>query len=256
MIEIFNISMIHEYEQGKSNHLSLVPFPDLKQFEFKSRLRFKSDVGSLRCYSEEDKSLLSEYDYFCFWLIYINTDLISYSAFGQNLLFDYPKFIWTDLEEGKANDKYILKADRLNEDSIIKFGLNKAAKPRNAIGVVAIKSEFVTDNLSFEVHFKTATTRWQYRIQADFELADWKFTIEDKKEELEFESELKSGELWFTSKTALPYFKYSNDRLSLRWEPKNDSFDFHNYKKQLPFPDFRYKESLDEKELSPVYIKL
>lgn len=256
MIELFNISLVHEYQQGACEHLALTPFSDLKQLQFKNRLRYKNEIGGIKCFCEQDKSPVSEVDYFRFWLIYTSSEFINYSDFDRQLLFNSPKFVWKDWDKDLGVEKKVFKTVLLDDDSIQQFKLKQEGIPRNALGLVAIKSELLSENLSIEVHFKTANTYWQYRIKTDTELSDWKFKIEDKREELEFESAINNGELWFTSKTALPYFKHSNDRLLLKWEPNKDTYDFHKYKKQLPFPDFKYKEVTANKVISPIYIKL
>ena len=88
------------------------------------------------------------------------------------------------------------------------------------------------------------------------ELEKWDFSIEDKKEAWEFEKLTESGELRFTSKVSLPYLKAANNRLLLKWKPIDDPFNYQTFQKVLPFPNFRYQESIEQQEISPVYIKI
>lgn len=256
MIEIFDISIAHEYEKGKSSQIYLQPFSTLNRLEFNNRLRFKKELGGLRCFCEEDRLLLSENEYLCFWMRYKNTDFIQYSDYDKDELFDSPKFQWIKAEKKGLENTYSLTSEMLSDDT--KKDLIKEAEqvPSHTIGMVAISTQLITKKTKFNIQFTTKHTFWQYRIQSELKPQSWEFSIEDKEAEWEFERSIESGEIRLTSKRILPYFKTASNRLLLKWKPLNDPFNYQTYKKVLPFPNFRYKETLDQIEISPVYIKI
>lgn len=255
MIEIFDISIRHEYEMGKSTQVYLQAFSTLNRLEFNNRLRMKKEVGAMRCFCEEDRLLLSENDYLCFWMRYQNTDFLQYSDYSKDILFDSPKFQWIKSEKKESEDAYSLVTEVLTDKTREDLIQNEPV-PSHTIGIVAISTQLIEEKTAFEIQFNTKNTFWQYRIQSDLEPQNWAFSIEDKEEEWEFESNADSGELRFTSKTVLPYFKMASNRLVLKWKPLDDPFNYQTHQKILPFPNFRYQETINQQEVSPVYIKI
>lgn len=255
MKEIFDISISHDYDQGKCSQVYLQPFSNLNRHEFNNRLRFKKETGGLRCFCEEDRLVLSENDYLCFWIRYKNTDFLQYSDYQKDMLFDSPQLQWIETEQKDTENGYHLIQEMLSDDSKKDLILEEQA-PSHTIGMVAIFTKLVTEKTKFKIEFTTKNTFWQYRIQSDLTADGWEFSVEDKEAEWEFESNVESGEIRFTSKSILPYFKTASNRLLLKWKPIDDPFNHQTHKKVLPFPNFRYQETINEQSISPIYIKI
>lgn len=254
MTEVFEIAITHEYDLGRCPHLYLKPFSVLNTLERKNRFHFKHELGGIRCFCEDDRLVLSEQEELCFWVVFSNTDFLHYTQDEELLLFDKPQLQW--VETSATESGYSFKTELLSDDNKEKLIGEGEDFPRGAMGIVAISTSLLSTKTNFKIAFNTQKSYWEYRIQSELKSDEWEFSIEDKESEWEFINASNGGVLEFKSTKAIPYFKSASNRLTLKWKPLNDPYNYQTHKKVLPFPNFRYQETINQELISPVYIKL
>ena len=208
MIELLHIEGYHEYDGGRSAHLSLVPSADLQRLAANDRLRFRHEAGFVSCYCEDDRELVTERDHLCFWLTPTHDDFFYYSDYAPELRFNIPRFLWTTpTVEG---DRVVLQTEALEDPVPPQFHRQGDPVPDNALGLVAIPCDQLEEAKTFRVPFGTRKTFWEYRIQASEPADQIQFLIEDREEEWTFESAGRVDEaVLFRSSQPIPYQKKS-----------------------------------------------
>ncbi len=251
MKALFQIELQHEYFGGRAAHLSLQPLAFVQTLVNKDRLRIKYESGGLKCFCEEDLEVLTEYSEFCFWLSYTSDDFLYYSDFPDDLLFDQPKYQWTSVQGQNE-----LLMEPLSEAYASKCLKSHWDRPKTAIGIVALSAEHLNVGTPFQIRFKTKKTYWEYRIHAKQLSDNWQFTLEDTLSKWTFKQLTEQGKMTFRSTEALPYKSKADDRLLLKWENNEDVFQYQQFKKILPYPNFRYRKQDQNVNISPIHITI
>lgn len=264
MKHFFTIELLHEYNKGFAEHLSVIPTYSLTQLVKNNRIAFRSQIVSLdyylECYIKEDESIKNEVDSLSFWVVCNNEAFYNYTELDVNTSFYLPYFYWSNsnIESKKLITKTI--SDRIGEIDgnskkleALNSYLNEA--PKNALGIVQIKLKEVVEKEKLVIEFKVKKTIWQYNIILKDEQKDWNYKIEDEKGEWQFKRVTEiEDKIVFQSTEPIPYKKDANSRLKLIWEPESPQFN-NQQSMILPFANYAYKMvSEDNKELTPIYI--
>jgi len=278
MKQFFSIVINHEYDRvdentrGVSNDLAIVPANTNGQYTNNNRLWFRSQIGGLICYIEDDEAFKNETAVLFFWVVCINEAFYSYTDYPRHINFSNPYYYWSNSEAYNT----------LQQDD--QCYLHPGRSSKQAVGCIGIliSDIITTEKLEFTVDFKVRKTYWEYHIMTNEDPKDKTYTIidlnfpptEEKQMEAthlanntnteldtawEFEkiSDENATEIIFQSKTPLAYTKIAQKRLEFRWGPKQKSNLVKGQKMTLPFANYEYKMvNKDNKELTPIYIHI
>lgn len=252
MKALFEIECIHEYFGGRTPHLDIQTLPFVQNLIHKDRLRVKFDTGAIQCLCEDDEEVLEEYTELCFWLSFNNEDFVHYSDFSEELVFNTPRLQWTQPKQG---EEQTLVAEELSKENEKKW-VTASNVPNNTIGIIIIPTTLLKKQSNFQIQFKTKQTFWEYKIHSKQLSKDWSFSVEDKEQEWLFESSNLNENRTFRSSAPIPYQRKASDRLQLKWENQEDAFQYQHFKKNLPFPNYRFQRQEDTVKISPIHITI
>ncbi|WP_452223620.1 hypothetical protein [Lacinutrix chionoecetis] len=252
MKPFFSIEIIHDYDNGLAQHLSITPANSSAPLIRNNRLLFRKQLGSIACYIEEDKAIINDIESIGFWVICDNEAFYNYTEYGQDVNFYKPHYYWFNTEMEEISSSTI--SEQKDDLKISEEQLHQA--PKNAIGYININLSDVKDDTIFKIRFLTKATIWEYNIKLRPEHKEWDYSIIDEEGSWQFKAVSKDDEfIKFQSDTAIAYSKKASKRLKLIWTTKEESRFQEAQSMILPFANYTYKMvTEDSKELTPVYI--